>query len=309
MPGFRWCLSPSCNSGQLHENPVDEPIFTCNTCGNKDCAVCDVHWHEGQTCNEYQDSQRANAADVPVEIRTAVPAEVPAEIPVEVAAEVPAQIPAESPTEFRARGLDDNDEKVNHDENMNEEDHHEEDSEDEDSEWEHIDDEVKVKVKIGKVKKRKDDDVEAAWKRWWDNGYIDNEYRGNTWGVVEDLDMEDENVEEEERRAEEERLRVEEEQRVGEEEDRHIREEEARRLLHVQDEAATTTVTKICPGQNCGRRSIKVDGCSHVTCTMCKAEYCWICLVDYKDILRIGNHAHKPDCIFYRHWTEPSSRR
>jgi hypothetical protein len=54
--------------------------------------------------------------------------------------------------------------------------------------------------------------------------------------------------------------------------------------------------TKRC---TCNRPIEKNLGCEHMTCTQCKAEWCWLCGADYVDIRKIGNTAHKRDCRFY----------
>ena len=43
----------------------------------------------------------------------------------------------------------------------------------------------------------------------------------------------------------------------------------------------------------------KNDGCDHMTCTQCKAEWCWLCLADYKQIRRQWNTAHMRNCRYY----------
>lgn len=48
---FRWCPNPACGSGQLHEG--DDPLWTCTECRRRACAVHNVDWHEGQTCEVY----------------------------------------------------------------------------------------------------------------------------------------------------------------------------------------------------------------------------------------------------------------
>ena len=54
--------------------------------------------------------------------------------------------------------------------------------------------------------------------------------------------------------------------------------------------------TKSCP---CNARIEKNLGCEHMTCTRCRAEWCWLCGVDYNLIRNIGNAAHKRDCRLY----------
>ncbi|RTE68330.1 hypothetical protein BHE90_017291 [Fusarium euwallaceae] len=58
--------------------------------------------------------------------------------------------------------------------------------------------------------------------------------------------------------------------------------------------------TKSCP--ECGINLQKGDGCFHMTCTLCRHQFCWECLASWNDImtgLRGYNHlAHKDDCYF-----------
>jgi len=55
MPGFTPCPDAECSGGHFHETPEAEPIFTCEVCRTKYCVVCNVPWHTGQTCVEYQE--------------------------------------------------------------------------------------------------------------------------------------------------------------------------------------------------------------------------------------------------------------
>ncbi|KAI8710918.1 RING-type domain-containing protein [Fusarium sp. LHS14.1] len=58
--------------------------------------------------------------------------------------------------------------------------------------------------------------------------------------------------------------------------------------------------TKSCP--ECGINLQKGDGCFHMTCTLCRHQFCWECLASWNDIMtgpRGYNHlAHKDDCYF-----------
>lgn len=48
---FRWCLSASCESGQIHDPMCDK--FRCNTCKAEHCIHHKVPWHSGETCEHY----------------------------------------------------------------------------------------------------------------------------------------------------------------------------------------------------------------------------------------------------------------
>ena len=49
------------------------------------------------------------------------------------------------------------------------------------------------------------------------------------------------------------------------------------------------SMRKLCP--NCLMGIEKVDGCSHVTCTSCKAEICWLCLQFFTDSYKLSYHS------------------
>ncbi len=53
---------------------------------------------------------------------------------------------------------------------------------------------------------------------------------------------------------------------------------------------------KECP--RCEAIGQKVSGCDHIRCPRCKHEYCWICLVNYKEIRQHGNDRHLSDCPY-----------
>ncbi|KAG9600055.1 hypothetical protein KCU77_g3415, partial [Aureobasidium melanogenum] len=68
-PGYRDCFSTTCNSGQIHKEGL---VFTCQACGHKHCIVCEVNWHESETCEEYQtrnSAQKQQEADSEAEVQ------------------------------------------------------------------------------------------------------------------------------------------------------------------------------------------------------------------------------------------------
>jgi hypothetical protein len=56
---------------------------------------------------------------------------------------------------------------------------------------------------------------------------------------------------------------------------------------------------KICPNKDCGAVIQKTEGCDHMTCRLCRHQFCWVCLADYKEILRHGNHMHAATCAYH----------
>ncbi|KXS11288.1 hypothetical protein M427DRAFT_115079 [Gonapodya prolifera JEL478] len=77
--------------------------------------------------------------------------------------------------------------------------------------------------------------------------------------------------------------------------DRTIRVQEIASLHYLE------TNTKECP--KCKRNIEKDGGCDHMTCRKasggCGFEFCWLCLADYKEIRRVGNHKHQRTCRYY----------
>lgn len=68
MPTFIWCLSPKCDSGQIHQDGDKAPIVTCTACGFKMCFTHQVAWHPEITCTRYEALKKAR--DVNADVRT-----------------------------------------------------------------------------------------------------------------------------------------------------------------------------------------------------------------------------------------------
>jgi hypothetical protein len=47
-------MSAKCKSGQIHIGGEDTPMFKCHACEHMHCIQCDIPWHAGETCDEYQ---------------------------------------------------------------------------------------------------------------------------------------------------------------------------------------------------------------------------------------------------------------
>lgn len=95
-PGWRWCMAAECRAGQVHvikpteekakeksrssfgmmgdvvnalstaraPKPTKTPnVCVCQTCGSKACVDCDRPWHEGESCEAYQDRLRGHLGD------------------------------------------------------------------------------------------------------------------------------------------------------------------------------------------------------------------------------------------------------
>lgn len=51
---FRWCAASNCGNGLLNEDSFTN-FITCNKCGTNTCIKHRIVWHEGMTCDEYDD--------------------------------------------------------------------------------------------------------------------------------------------------------------------------------------------------------------------------------------------------------------
>ena len=57
IANFRYCLNPSCESGQEHL-PGADSMFVCNECGHRACVNCNRTWHAGLTCVQADPTRR-----------------------------------------------------------------------------------------------------------------------------------------------------------------------------------------------------------------------------------------------------------
>ncbi|CAG8473998.1 16124_t:CDS:2 [Dentiscutata erythropus] len=56
IPTFKWCLNPTCGSGQDHYQGDDVPIMICNTCSQKTCIVHGIQIEiECKQCRQLQE--------------------------------------------------------------------------------------------------------------------------------------------------------------------------------------------------------------------------------------------------------------
>lgn len=79
-PEFHNCLAPGCESGQIHfgNGGGFSNLMTCNACGALTCVYHAIRWHNGMTCEQYDehirlDGQRKeeNAASAALILATA----------------------------------------------------------------------------------------------------------------------------------------------------------------------------------------------------------------------------------------------
>ncbi|KAG8757037.1 hypothetical protein FRC14_002425 [Serendipita sp. 396] len=56
---FILCTNPTCDAGQIHTEGVNAPIVTCYVCHHKTCFLHQIAWHDGMSCEEWDERQRA----------------------------------------------------------------------------------------------------------------------------------------------------------------------------------------------------------------------------------------------------------
>jgi len=65
--------------------------------------------------------------------------------------------------------------------------------------------------------------------------------------------------------------------------------------------------TKKCPG--CTMSVVSDAGCYHMTCVLCRFQFCWMCLADFSEIKEKGPSAHKEGCSFRTSGADPMNLR
>ncbi|KAK3335482.1 hypothetical protein B0T19DRAFT_9775 [Cercophora scortea] len=61
IPNFYWCMSTTCESGQIYRGVC--PEFKCAACKARHCVKHNVSWHEGETCEEYDRRHKQRKKD------------------------------------------------------------------------------------------------------------------------------------------------------------------------------------------------------------------------------------------------------
>jgi hypothetical protein len=51
IPNFKWCLNPRCQTGQIIRTGCDK--VKCYSCKASSCAIHDLPWHKGETCEDF----------------------------------------------------------------------------------------------------------------------------------------------------------------------------------------------------------------------------------------------------------------
>ncbi|KAH7068378.1 hypothetical protein BKA63DRAFT_570480 [Paraphoma chrysanthemicola] len=56
-PNFRYCIVRDCSFGQIHGDN-DGNIFICGSCGHRHCTRHNITFHDGETCEQYDERER-----------------------------------------------------------------------------------------------------------------------------------------------------------------------------------------------------------------------------------------------------------
>jgi hypothetical protein len=61
---FRWCLRSGCKAGEVHKTGRKNPDIRCSTCSYRMCFRHQMPWHDGLTCSQYDDVEKADNKSV-----------------------------------------------------------------------------------------------------------------------------------------------------------------------------------------------------------------------------------------------------
>jgi hypothetical protein len=63
MPDYRDCMAQGCKSGQFHDTATEGNIFRCNECDFRVCTVHEIPFHDGETCEAYDERKKVVPKD------------------------------------------------------------------------------------------------------------------------------------------------------------------------------------------------------------------------------------------------------
>ncbi|PMD43841.1 hypothetical protein L207DRAFT_266620 [Hyaloscypha variabilis F] len=250
----------NCDFGQLHASGASQPIIRCLKCGHRSCFQHSVAWHDRLTCDEYDEM----LAD-PDGFQSAIDKEEAAAAGAAMARKL-----LEEEDALFARELENRDRRM----------------EEERQRQRHEEERKRAQAAQQVEAQRIREEQERAKRR------REQEERERI-----QQELERRQYEEEQRRVRAAQQAQAERDRVNQERARQREEIKKRAREDKLSVAKVHATTKQCPG--CRWPIEKNDGCSHMTCIKCQAEFCWSCLSDYKAIRQYGNTRHKRSCEYH----------